>query len=113
MPFSTKLLAGFIHLRTALLIYWLNILAPGVLLYVSWKYATRRGMIRDDTPPDVRAAICRRVTVAQTLYAIGAVLCVLGTLWSVGFIFAVQLNYAVAPRLPGRGRLESPEGNDG
>jgi uncharacterized membrane protein len=104
VPFSTKLLATFIHYRSALAIYWLNILAMGVLLYISWKYVTRHEMIRADTPPEIRAAICRRVTIAQMLYAIGAALCVFGTLWSVAFIFAVQLNYAVAPRLPGRPR---------
>jgi uncharacterized membrane protein len=107
VPFSTKLLATFIHYRTALVIYWLNLLAMGALLYVSWKYVTRHEMISDDTPPEIRTAICWRVTIAQTLYAIGAALCVFGTLWSVAFIFAVQLNYAVAPHLPGRRRNAS------
>jgi uncharacterized membrane protein len=102
MPFSTRLLATFMPYRTAVIIYWLNILAPGVLLYVSWKYVTRREMIRADTPPEVRVAICRRVFWAQALYAVGVALCVFGSLWSVAFIFALQLNYAVAPRLPGR-----------
>lgn len=102
MPFSTRLLAEFLHVRLALLLYWANILAPGLLLYASWKYVTRHGMIRADTPPEIRAAICRRVVTAQTLYAIGAALCIFGTLWSVAFIFAVQLNFALAPRLPGR-----------
>jgi uncharacterized membrane protein len=111
MPFSTRLLATFIHYRTALLIYWVNILAPGVLLYISWKYVTRRKMIQADTPPEISVAICRRVAIAQTLYAIGAALCVFGTLWSVAFIFAVQLNYAIAPRLPRRHR--SPADTDG
>jgi len=102
MPFSTRLLAEFLHVRLALLLYWANILAPGLLLYASWKYVTRHGMIRADTPLEIRAAICRRVVTAQTLYAIGAALCIFGTLWSVAFIFAVQLNFALAPRLPGR-----------
>jgi uncharacterized membrane protein len=105
VPFSTKLLATFIHYRTALVIYWLNILGMGALLYVSWKYVTRHEMIREDTPPEIRAAICLRVTIAQTLYAIGTALCVFGTLWSVAFIFVVQMNYALAPRLPGRRRV--------
>ena len=103
MPFSTRLLAEFIHYRTALLVYWANILAPGLLLYASWQYVTRREMIPADTPAEIGAAICKRVVVAQSLYALGAALCVVGTLWSVAFIFAVQLNYAVAPRLPRRG----------
>jgi len=104
MPFSTRLLAEFIHFRSALLLYWGNILAPGLLLYAGWKYVSRYQMIRADTPLEIRAAICRRVVIAQTLYAIGALLCLFGTFWSVGFIFAVQLNYAVAPRLPWRRR---------
>lgn len=106
IPFSTRLLAEFIRYRTALLIYWVNILAAGALLYASWKYVIHRKMIREDTPPEIPAAICRRVFLAQTLYAIGAALCLVGTLWSVAFIFAVQLNYAVAPRLPFRRKPE-------
>lgn len=102
MPFSTRLLAEFVHYRAAVLVYWTNILASGVLLYASWKYVSRHEMIRQDTPQEIRAAICRRVFLAQSLYAVGAALCVFGSLWSVGFIFAVQLNYAIAPRLPGR-----------
>jgi uncharacterized membrane protein len=107
VPFSTGLLATFVHYRLALVIYWLNVLTMGALLFGSWKYVTRREMIRADTPPDVSAAICLRVTIAQALYALGAALCVFGTWWSVAFIFAVQLNYAIAPRLPGRGKAAS------
>ena len=104
MPFSTRLLAEFVHFRAAILVYWMNILAAGTLLYVSWKYVSRRDMIRQDTPQEIRAAICRRVFIAQSLYALGAALCVFGSLWSVAFIFAVQLNYAIAPRLPMRNK---------
>lgn len=99
MPFSTQLLAQFIAFRVALLFYWLNILLPGVVLYASWRYASRAELIKADTPVEVRRAIRRRVVIAQTLYAIGALLCVINTRCSIGFIFLVQLNYAVAPRL--------------
>lgn len=108
MPFSTRLLADFLHYRAAVLVYWANILASGALLYISWKYVSRHDRIRRDTPQEVRAAICRRVFIAQSLYALGAALSVFGSLWSVAFIFAVQLNYAVAPRLPGRRSPEAP-----
>lgn len=39
-PFSTSLLAEFIARRTALLLYWANILVLGAVLYASWGYAT-------------------------------------------------------------------------
>ena len=41
----------------------------------------------------------RRIVVAQTLYALGALLCVFHTSWSIAFIVVAQLNYAIAPRI--------------
>ena len=99
MPLSTRLLAEFITYRLALVIYWFNIFVPGAMLYWSWKFATRHGLIKDDTPPEVRAGICKRVVIAQSLYAAGAALCVINTWVSITAIVLVQLNYAIAPRL--------------
>jgi len=98
LPLSTRLLAEFITYRTALLLYWLNILLPGVMLYWSWTHATHRGLIKDEATVEVRDAICRRVLIAQSLYAFGALLCVVSNYASIGFIVLVQLNYAIAPR---------------
>ena len=50
LPFSTKLLAAFISYRTALLVYWLNILLLGSVLYCCWRYANHAGLIKEDTP---------------------------------------------------------------
>ena len=98
LPFSTKLLAAFISYRTALLVYWLNILLLGTVLYSCWRYANRAGLIREDTPKEIRRAIHRRVVIAQSMYAFGALLSLISTRWSIAFIFVVQLYYAIAPR---------------
>lgn len=98
MPLSTRLLAEFITYRAALGIYWLNILAPGVMLYWSWTQATQAGLIKPDTPSDVHASICRRILIAQSLYAAGAVLCFISNWLSIAVIVVVQLNYAIAPK---------------
>ena len=98
LPLSTRLLAEFITYRGALVIYWLNILAPGLMLYWSWKHAKRAGLIEADTPYEVSASICRRVVIAQSLYAAGAALCFINTWVSIAAIVLVQLNYAFAPR---------------
>jgi uncharacterized membrane protein len=98
MPLSTRLLAEFITYRGALAIYWLNIFAPGAMLYWSWAHATHANLIKPDTPPEIRDSICRRVIVAQSLYAAGAALCVINTWVSIAAILLVQLNYALAPR---------------
>ena len=97
LPFSTKLLAAFISYRTALLVYWLNILLLGSVLYCCWRYANHAGLIKEDTPREIRRAIRSRVVIAQSMYALGALLCVISTRWSIAFIFVVQLYYAIAP----------------
>jgi len=98
MPFSTTLLAEFTARRTALLLYWANILALGAVLYASWGYATRRGLVKADLSSEVTAAICRRILIGQSLYAFGALLCVFSTYWSIAFMVLIQLEYAIAPR---------------
>jgi uncharacterized membrane protein len=97
-PFSTSLLAEFIHYRTALLVYWSNILLLGLTLYWSWSYATRNHLLTDDIPPEIHTAVVRRIVIAQTLYACGAALCFVGTYYAIAAIVLVQVNYAIAPR---------------
>jgi uncharacterized membrane protein len=99
LPFSTRLLAEFITNRAALGIYWLNIFAPGAMLYWSWTHATHANLIKAETPEQVRGSICRRVLIAQSLYAAGAALCFINTWVSIAAIVVVQLNYALAPSL--------------
>lgn len=81
----------------ALLIYWLNILLLGAVLFASWRLALRHGLLNDEAKSR-SYAIQRRIVVAQALYAVGALLCVFSTLLSLGFIVLVQLNYALAPK---------------
>ncbi len=100
MPFSTRLLAEFIDYRAALLCYWANVFVLGFVLFWSWRYASRAGLIKDNTPADASKAIIRRILGAQALYAVGAALCLVNTYLSIAFIVLVQLNFAVAPRIP-------------
>jgi len=102
VPFSTSFLAEFIRYRSALLVYWLNILLLGGTLYFTWVCALDLGVVKSDLPAQVPKAIKGRILIAQSLYAFGALLCVFSTYWSIGFIVLVQLYYAIAPRLPGR-----------
>jgi uncharacterized membrane protein len=100
MPFSTRLLAEFISYRTVLIGYWVNILLLGVVLFVSWRYARRAGLLQEEITHQKQCALERRIVVAQALYAFGMGLCVVNTYVSIAFIALVQLNFALAPRLP-------------
>jgi uncharacterized membrane protein len=100
MPFSTRLLAEFITYPSVLIAYWANILLLGVVLFASWRYARRAGLLREEITHDNQCAVERRIVVAQALYAFGACLCLVNTYLSIAFIVLVQLNFALAPRLP-------------
>jgi uncharacterized membrane protein len=109
MPFSTRLLSEFLQYRTALLVYWANIFLLGVFLYATWDYAVRARLLRDDISQEVMAAICRRIIVGQSFYAFGAALCAVSTEWSIAFIVAVQLYYALGLRIARRSETAGAE----
>jgi len=98
-PFSTAFLAQFITFRLALVAYWLNILLLGAVLFASLRYASAAELFKDDVTAEVRTALERRIVIAQALYAVGALLCVVSTYASIAVIVIVQLNYVIAPRI--------------
>jgi uncharacterized membrane protein len=98
-PFSTQVLAEYVHYRSALLLYWLNVLLLGVALNLSWRCAIRLHLVDDRVSHEIGTAIKRRILVAQVFYALGASLCFVNTYLSIAFIILVQLNYAMAPKL--------------
>jgi len=103
-PLSTKMLREYLAYRGALVAYWANILIFGVILYGSWSYATHAGLLKEDISKEVTSAICRRITIGQSFYALGALLCFLSTYLSIAVIISVQLFYVISPW------LEKPEG---
>jgi uncharacterized membrane protein len=99
VPFSTSLLAEFLDSRVALGIYWLNILLLGATLYAGWRYARHADLIKPDLDEVTRDAFDRRIIVAQSLYAAGAMLALVSTYWAIAAIILIQLNYVIAPRV--------------
>lgn len=98
LPFTTSLLAEFIELRTALILYWLNVVLLGAMLVGSWLYASRFGLVKKDVPANMNRMVLGRIAVAQSLYAFATLLCLFSTYLSIGLIVLIQLNYAIAPR---------------
>ncbi len=98
MPFSTRLLGEFPTYRIALIAYWLNLFLLGLANYLSWTCSTKLSLTKADMPADVPRAIQRRVLGYQALYAIGALLCIVGNSWSIAFIVLVQLTAVIALR---------------
>jgi uncharacterized membrane protein len=101
IPFSTQLLARFTDYRVAVLEYWFNIFALGTMLLWSLSYAKRAGLFATDEQSVAAVrAMRRRIYIAQALYASATALCLVSPYLSVALIVLIQLNYAVAPRIP-------------
>ena len=100
LPFSTRLLAEFFAFRAAFLVYWANIFLAGASLYACWTHAERAGLLRETATAAVSKAVKRRIIVAQALYACGALVGMASVPAGIALIIAIQLNYAIAPRLP-------------
>jgi uncharacterized membrane protein len=105
LPFSARLLADFLEYRTAFLIYWLNIVLLGASLYATWVCAERANLIREEARGDVSRAVKRRIVLAQSLYAIGALAGLINVTLGIIIIMLIQVNYAIGPRLPVLSRL--------
>jgi uncharacterized membrane protein len=105
LPFSARLLADFLEYRTAFLVYWVNILLLGASLYATWVCAERANLIRGEARGDISRAVKRRIVVAQSLYAIGALAGLINVTLGITLIMLIQLNYAIGPRLPILSRL--------
>ena len=99
MPFSTALLAEHTTFRLSLAVYWLNLFALGLVMFVSLRYADRARIIREETTEDMRAALERRIVVYQCLYALAATTCLVNTYIAIGLLVALQLNSVVAPQI--------------
>jgi uncharacterized membrane protein len=98
MPFSTALLAEH-TVRLAMAVYWVNLFALGLLLYLSLHYADRAGLMPDEVTKDMRTALRRRIVVYQALYAAAALTCLIDTYLAMVLLVILQIQSVVAPRI--------------
>ena len=82
-----------------MVVYWLNLLLLGLMLWASVRYAWQAQLMNDAPTAELRTAHERRILVYQALYAVGALLCLVNTSVSIRFIVLLQLNSVFAPGL--------------
>jgi len=99
LPFSTGLLAQDITYRLSVAVYWLNLVALGVVLFAGLRYAEHAGVMSEETTEEMRSAMARRIVVYQSLYALAAMTCLVNAYLAIGLLFALQVNAVIAPRI--------------
>jgi uncharacterized membrane protein len=101
-PFCTALLASFLTYRLAVVVYWCDVFLLGTTLYWSWSYALATKLVTANVTPEASEAVKKRIVIAQTLYGLSTLLCLVNTYLAIGCIFALQINYALGLRWPGK-----------
>ena len=94
LPFTTSILSAHIENKVSIAVYWANLFALGIMLLIHWKYAKQNKLSSPEHLVETDKAITKRIVIAQSLYALGALLCFVNTYLSIFVIIAIQLNYA-------------------
>ena len=100
LPFTTSFLSEHIGFRFPMFLYWLNLLIPGIIMLLHWNYAYSHGYIKKQSIDIVliTKTIRKRILIAQSLYTIAILLCIINSYVSIIMIILIQLNFAVAFR---------------
>lgn len=98
IPFTTAFLSEYIAFKFAIGVYWLNIFLLGLVLAINLHYADKHHFLSLDESEKriVTKTIKKRIIEAQSLYTLGALLCIFNTYLSIIVLILIQLNYALA-----------------
>jgi uncharacterized membrane protein len=80
-------------------IYWLNLLLLGLMLWWSIRYAWRAGLMKDTATSEQRLAQEHRILSYQALYAVSMLLCLVNPALSIAGLILLQISSILAPRL--------------
>jgi uncharacterized membrane protein len=100
LPFTASVLADHAHVPLAVVLYWLNLAALGVTL--AWLVThARAALVAPQHGPAIRL-VRRRLVLAQTLYAVAALVTFASPVAAIVALAAAQAFFIVSPRLPVR-----------
>jgi uncharacterized membrane protein len=100
LPFTASVLADHVHVSLAVILYWLNLVALGATL--TWILVHARAQLVAPQRIPSLVLVRRRLVLAQTLYAVAALLTFASPVAAIVALAVVQLFFIVSPRLPFR-----------
>lgn len=91
VPFTTHLVGTYSDQEVALWLYGANFIAISLLLLLNWRYAARRGFLREDAPIGIVGEATRQILVGPAIYAIGIGLSFLDPRWGLALFMLVPI----------------------
>lgn len=100
LPFSAALVARYGGDRVALIVYDINLILAGLVLFWHWMYGTRDSHLTNQTiDPDVRRRVNRRILIPPTLYGLAILIAFISTEASFVIDILVPILYAFPTRI--------------
>lgn len=88
VPFSAAVLARYNSNRISIILYDINLIFAGLLLFYHWWYATRDNHLLNQTvEPHIRRLVTTRILIPPALYAFDIFIC----LWSPGLALIINV----------------------
>lgn len=100
LPFTASVLADHTHVPLAVVLYWLNLAALGATL--AWVVVHAGAHLVEPQQGPAMLLVRRRLVLAQTLYAVAALLTFISPVVAIVALGVVQVFFIVSPRLPVR-----------
>jgi uncharacterized membrane protein len=100
LPFTASLLAAHVHVSLAVVLYWLNLAALGATL--AWIVLHAMAHLVEAPRVPAMRLVRRRLVLAQTLYAVAALVTFVSPEAAIVALAVVQLFFIVSPRVPFR-----------
>lgn len=99
IPFATALLSKYLTQRIAVIIYGLNLIVVGLMLYWHWWYATHEHrLVDDDLNPLIIGLAAKRILIEPTVFLIAVAISFFSTTASLVIYMLAPLVYV----LPGK-----------
>jgi uncharacterized membrane protein len=98
IPFSTALLGRYPTQQIALVVYALNLILVGIVLFVHWHYALSRRLLDAELDPVLVKLASRRILLAPAILVLAVVFSFVSTNISLGLCAIIPVLYV----LPGR-----------
>jgi uncharacterized membrane protein len=97
LPFAASTLAGHVHLALAVGVYWLDLAGLGATIAWQIWHVDRAGLVGNST---AILLLRRRLVLAQSAYAVAALVSLLSPPASIVLLAVFQLFFVISPRLP-------------
>jgi uncharacterized membrane protein len=98
LPFTASVLADHAHVSLAVVLYWLNLAALGGTL--AWVVLHASDHLAEPQRGPAMRLVRRRLVLAQSLYAVAALITFVSPVAAIAALAVVQLFFIVSPRIP-------------